>query len=124
MAVNVHFDGDVVILSNFGRLLNDPRHFDAGRDVGALLDEGRRKFVFDLATLREAGDVALGLLTTLTRLIRQGDGEVVLCKVGKETGRYLDEMRMDAYWEILDTIEEAKAYLAATSGSEPGGVDD
>lgn len=124
MGVNVHFDGDVVILSNFGRLLNDPRHFDAGRDVSALIDEGHRKFAFDLTSLREVGDVALGLLTTLTRLIRRGDGEAVLCNVSKATARYFDEMRMDAYWEILDTIEEAKAYFATTSGSGPEGLDD
>jgi anti-sigma B factor antagonist len=116
MPINVRIDGDVVVLSNFGRLLNDPRHFDAGRDVRGLLDEGHRRFVLDLSTLREAGDVALGLLTTLTRLIRQNGGEAVLANISRGTRHYLDEMRMDAYWEMFDDIEEAKTYLAASGG--------
>ena len=40
MPINVLFEGDVVVLSNFGRLLNDPRHFDAGGDVREELDKG------------------------------------------------------------------------------------
>lgn len=111
MALNVRFEGDVAVLSNFGRLLNDPRHVDAGRDVDELLDEGHRKFVLDLTSLREAGDTALGLLMTITRRIRQAGGEAVLACVRRETARYLDDMRMDAYWEILDTLEDARKYL-------------
>ena len=53
VAMNVRFEGDVTVLSNFGRLVNDPRHFDAARDLGMLLDEGHRLFVLDLDTLRE-----------------------------------------------------------------------
>src|SRR5262249_3912816 len=108
MPINIRDDGDVTVLSNFGRLLNDPRHFDAGRDVRGLLDEGRRKFVLDRGTLREVGATALGLLTTLTRQIRQAGGEAVLANVSRSAGRFLDEMRMDAYWDVFDSVEEAR----------------
>jgi anti-sigma B factor antagonist len=107
MPINVRFEGEVAVLSNFGRLLNDPRHFDAARDIQVLLDEGRRHFVLDLATLREVGDTALGLLVTLTRQIRQGGGEVVLTNVSRGTGRFLEEMRMDVYWDVFDGVAEA-----------------
>jgi anti-anti-sigma factor len=108
MPINIRDVGGVTVLSNFGRLLNDPRYVDAGRDVRVLLDEGRRKFVLDLATLREVGDAALGLLTTLTREIRRAGGEAVLANVSKGVGRFLEEMRMDDYWDVFASVEEAR----------------
>ena len=85
--VNARLDGDVAVLSNFGGLLNDPRHFDAGRDVGELLDQGCRKFVFEMANIREMGTTALGLLVTLTRKIRRAGGEAVLARPGPRRRR-------------------------------------
>ena len=116
MPINIRFEGDVVVLSNFGRLLNDPRHFDASRDVRAELDQGRRKFVFDLVGLRDVGSAGLGLLMTLTRLIRQYDGDAVLAELGPDTEKFLDEMRMDSYWEMFKDVEEAKSYFDRSSG--------
>ena len=110
MPINVKYEGEVVILSNFARLMNDPRHVDATRDVRELLEEGRREFVLDMRYLREIGDAGLGLLTTITRLIRKHDGEAVLANVRKETMHFLDEMRLDAYWEIFDDEKEAVEY--------------
>jgi anti-sigma B factor antagonist len=107
MPMNVRFEGQAVVLSNFGRLMNDPRHFDAARDVQVLLDEGCRRFVLDLTTLREIGDTALGLLTTLTRLIRRAGGEAVLAGVSRGAGRTLDEMKMDDYWDVFTDVETA-----------------
>jgi anti-anti-sigma regulatory factor len=107
MPMNVRFERSAVVLSNFGRLMNDPRYFDAARDVQALLDEGWRWFVLDLTTLREIGDVALGLLTTITRRIRQAGGEAVLAGVSRGAGRYLEEMRMEDYWDVFPDVETA-----------------
>lgn len=123
MAVNVRVDGGVVVLSNFGRLMNDPRHFDAGRDVRALLDQGHRAFVLELGGLRDIGPSGLGLLTTLTRLIRQSGGEAVLARPAPPVEAFLDEMRMDAYWEIFSTTEEATAYLLRNRPTGPADRD-
>lgn len=111
MTVNARVDGGVVVLSNFGRLMNDPRHVDASRDVRELLDEGHRHFVLELGGLREIGPGGLGLLTTLTRLIRRHDGDAVLARPSREVEKFLDEMRMDAYWEIFGSLDEARQFL-------------
>ena len=122
MPVNIRFERNVAVLSNFGRLLNDPRHFDAARDVRLLLDEGRRHFVLDLSNLREVGDTALGLLTTLTRTIRQAGGEAVLAHVSQSTGRFLEAMRMDDYWDVFDGVAEAARSFDDGAEGEPGRV--
>ncbi len=111
MPLNVRSVGDVVILSNFARLMNDPRYVDAARDLDELLDRGAKRFVIDLTGVRETGASFLGLLMTLTRRIRQGRGEAVLANPGREMKAFLlDEIQMEEYWDIFPSIEEAVAF--------------
>jgi anti-anti-sigma factor len=107
MAVNIRFDGDVAILSNFARLMNDPKYVDAARDVQSLLDQGMRNFVVELAGVRETGSSFLGVLMTITREIRQQKGEAVLAHVSKEVKHYLNEMQLEEYWDFFDSVDEA-----------------
>ncbi len=111
MAINIRSAGEVAVLSNIGRLMNDPRHFDAGRDVRELLDQGYRRFVLELGGAREPGSTVLGLLTTLTRQVRQAGGEAVLANVSPPMSAYLDLMRMDDFWDVFDDAAEATAFL-------------
>jgi anti-anti-sigma factor len=111
MLVHARFVGDVAVLSNFGRLLNDPRHFDAGRDVQELLDQGYRRFVLELGGIREMGPTGIGLLTTLTRLVRRSGGEAVLANPSPRMEQIIDAMKMDAYWEVFASVDEAREFL-------------
>jgi anti-anti-sigma factor len=111
MPLNVRFDGDLAILSNFGQLLNDPRHFDASRDTKELLDQGYRHFVLELAGIRDMGPTSLGLLTTLTRLVRRHGGDAVLANVGRGTEDYINMMQMDTYWELFESVAAAKRFF-------------
>jgi anti-anti-sigma factor len=111
MALNVRFDGDLVVLSRFGGLVNDPRHFDAGREVQELVDQGYRHFVLDLAGLHGLNPTSLGLLTTITRLVRRDGGDAVLASVDRATENDIETMRMDSYWEIVDSAEAARRYF-------------
>ncbi len=108
MPLKIRFDGDVVVLSNFARLMNDPRYVDASRDIGDLLEQGVRNFVIDLTGVRETGASFLGLLMTLTRKIRQERGEAVLAHPSREMEAFLlGEMQMEEYWDILPSVQEA-----------------
>ncbi len=112
MSVNIRFDGDVVVLSNFARLMNDPRYVDAPRDLGDLLDRGARHFVIDLTGVRETGASFLGLLMTITRRIRQERGEAVLAHPSREMEAFLlEEMQMEEYWDILPSVKEAVEFF-------------
>ena len=108
MVLNARVDGDFVVLSNFGGLMNDPRHFEAGQDVRDLIQQGYRKFILEMENIRELGDAALGLLMTLTRQIRREDGEIILARPGRGVLEFLSEMRMEEYWSVADTVETAK----------------
>jgi anti-sigma B factor antagonist len=112
MAMNVRVEDGLAILSNIGRLMNDPRHFDSSRDVEELLDEGLRAFVIELREVGTLGPAGLGLLTTLTRTVRREGGDLMLAGVRPALETYLEEMRMDTYWETFPNVGEARAFLA------------
>jgi anti-sigma B factor antagonist len=111
MPINVRVDGPVAILSNIARLMNDPRHFDAIKEVDEQLDQGHRSFVIELREVGTIGPAGLGLLTTITREIRRLGGEVALAGVRPALERYLEEMRMDTYWDVHPNVEEATRSL-------------
>ncbi|HEU5117954.1 MAG TPA: STAS domain-containing protein [Isosphaeraceae bacterium] len=111
MPISVRIDNDTAILSHIGQLMNDPRHFDAGRDVETLLDEGYRKFVIELRGASDLGDSALGLLMTMTRSVRKRGGELVLASPSRSIEKRLDEMRLDAFWEVFPSVGDAQAQL-------------
>jgi anti-sigma B factor antagonist len=111
MPLNIRVDGDIVILSNFGRLMSDPRYVDASRDASDMVDQGFQKFILDLGGFRETGASFVGLLTTMTRRIRQQGGGAVLAHLSNDTERFINDMRMDDYWDIFTTVEEASRFL-------------
>lgn len=116
MPINIRIDGDVVILSNFGRLMNDPRYVDASDDIGSMLDEGYNDFVLDLGNVRETGATFLGLLMTITRRIRRGGGEAVLANLTRQMESFLlNEMQMEEFWDVFPSVAEAISFFRRES---------
>jgi anti-sigma B factor antagonist len=111
MPLNIRANGDVAILGNFGRLMNDPRYVDAVKDTRQLLDQGYRKFILDLGGVKETGSSFLGLLVSLTRRIRQEGGEVSLAQVGDSLERVFNEMRLDGHWDVFASVEKARRFF-------------
>ena len=120
MPLHVRFDDDIAILSNVGRLMNDPRYFDAGREVADLLAQGFRAFIIELRGVGETGAPLLGLLMTMTRQIRQLGGDVVLAGVSRSMEKFLDEMRMDEFWEIYRGVGDAMGHFSRPVQSRRG----
>ncbi len=117
MGLNIRVEGDVAILSNFARLMNDPRYVDAARDVQAMLDEGVRNYVIELAGVRETGDSFLGVLMTITREIRRDGGEAVLAHCSREVENCLAMMQLDDYWDMFATVDEAIRFFQRPTAS-------
>ncbi len=116
MPINILIENDVVVLSNFSRLMNDPRYVDAGRDIQDLLEQGLQKFVLDLGNVRETGSSFLGLLMTVTRRIQRRGGEVVLAHLTTETEDLLSTMQMDGFWDVFPSVKDA---IESFEASEP-----
>jgi anti-anti-sigma factor len=107
MPVNIQIEKDVVILSNFNQLMNDPRYVDAGRDIQDLLELGHQKFILDLGGVREIGSSFLGLLMTITRRIQRRGGDVVLAHLSRDMEEFLSTMQMEDFWDVFPSVKEA-----------------
>jgi anti-anti-sigma factor len=57
------------------------------------------------------GSSGLGLLLTITRLVRRRGGDVVLISPGRGLEKTIREWRMDAVWECVESVEEATLSL-------------
>lgn len=112
MAVHIRVENDVVIVSNFGRLMDDPRHFDAAKDVGEMIEQGFRNFALELKGVNEMGDSGMGLLITITRTIRKASGDVVLISPSRSMQRILTDMQLDDYWDVVPNVDAAAEYFA------------
>jgi anti-sigma B factor antagonist len=120
MPLNVRVDGDIAILSNLGRLMNDPRYVDASKDVKELLDRGHRRFIIELGGVRDTGSTIIGLLMTLTRQIRQQGGEAVLANLGPDMEKLIEKMQMDDFWDVFEDVETAREdFLRGDAGRGP-----
>lgn len=111
MVLSIRHDGDVTILGNFGRFMNDPRYVDAAREVDELLDQGERCFIMEMSGVNETGGSFLGVLMTMTREIRKAGGEVVMARVGGHVSGYLAEMYLDEHWDIFPTVDAARRFF-------------
>ena len=83
----------------------------ANQEVQDLLERGFPHFVLELCDVQEAGAPFLGLLMTLTRLIRQADGEVVLACLSRSVTKGIEEMQLDEYWDHFPNVEVAVAFF-------------
>ena len=107
MPINILIEGDVVVLSNFSRLMNDPRYVDAGADIQDVLEQGYQNFVLDLGNVRETGSSFLGLLMTITRRIQRRGGDVALAHLSREVEHLLDTMQMEDFWDVFPNVKDA-----------------
>jgi anti-anti-sigma regulatory factor len=120
MSLNIRIEGDIAVLSNVARLMNDPRYSTAGRDLDPLLGQGVRQFAIELSGVHETGSALMGLLMTLTRRIRSAHADVVLIRCSPAVRQFVEEMKLDAYWELLPTLEEAQTYFSRERERHPG----
>jgi anti-anti-sigma regulatory factor len=111
MPIHLRIQGDVAILSNVGRGMNDPRYLDAGQEVRDLLGRGFRSFVVDLSGVHAPGPPLLGVLMTVTRQIRKEGGEVVLAELSRDMKTFLDEMRLEEFWDVYRDVEQATGHF-------------
>ena len=108
MLLNIRVDGDIVIIGNFGRLMNDPRYIDASRDTVELLDQGSRSSFWIWVESDESG-------SSFLRLLRHDDAsnqttrmtEAVIAHAGTRCGKVLNRMAGLAYEISSDIVQRA-----------------
>ena len=105
--------GDIVILrppASFWLGADDTEAFS--RQVQELAAAGCRGIVVNLTRVPRMNSISLGALGDAWRVVRQRQGRLILCGVGKECLLMLKVTRLDEILTVCATEEEALALLA------------
>lgn len=68
-----------------------------------------RHVVVDFCRTDYFGSSALGLFVRLWKRVRQRQGRMAMCNLSKHESEVLKITRLDEFWAICDTLEEATA---------------
>ncbi|MHC5037698.1 MAG: STAS domain-containing protein [Planctomycetota bacterium] len=109
--------GDVTIITVKGRLtigqveqLND---FLLG-----LLDQGYKKYIFDLNGMEHIVSGAIGVLIGFNEKLSRADGMARLARLHPKVLRIFNLMALDEFFMIFDTVEEALNSFGTSPPSE------
>jgi anti-anti-sigma factor len=76
------------------------------------LEEGARRFVWNLQQLEKLNSITLGVFISSLKTVRDSGGCVVLHSVPAEAKEMLELTQISQYIDIFNTEEEARQHLA------------
>ncbi len=108
MKIKTRMMNDVAIISLNGKLLGGPpASEEIKNEVYRLLDEGVRKFVFDLEGVSRMNSSGLGILISALTSIKNRGGELKLAAVNETMEGVLVSTKLNTIFEIYGTAEGA-----------------
>ena len=108
MKIKTRMVNDVAIISLSGKLLGGPPASDEIKnEVYRLLDEGVRKFVFDMEGVSRMNSSGLGILISALSSIKNRGGEMKLAAVNETMEGVLVSTKLNTIFEIYGTAEGA-----------------
>ncbi len=108
MKLKTRMVNDVAIISLSGKLLGGPPASDEIKnEVYRLLDDGVRKFVFDLEEVSRMNSSGLGILISALSSIKNRGGELKLAAVNETMEGVLVSTKLNTIFDIYGTAEGA-----------------
>ena len=96
----------VVVLGVDGQLIVGNRH-ELKQKVLDALEAGERKFLIDFSETGYIDSSGLGVLVSLSKKIREVDGELRLASLNDDLHTLFELTKLDALFAISDSLEEA-----------------
>lgn len=73
-----------------------------------------RNIVIDFCNTDYFGSSALGLFVRLWKRVRQRGGRMAMCNLSEHEQEVLKITRLNEFWDICDTLEQAKAAVSSS----------
>jgi anti-anti-sigma factor len=107
--INVEQRGDVFVVEVADpHLANDDNIEGFGQELFLVLDKRDcRKMALTLAGMDVVSSSFLGKLITLHRRLHRRNGKLVICDLKERMARTFRTTRLDSYFTICDTMEDA-----------------
>ncbi len=106
MAFHVNREGDVTVLDVDGQLIVGNRQ-ELKKAVLDELEKGERKFLVDFTNTGYIDSSGLGVLVSLSKKIREQDGELRLASLNEDLRTLFELTKLDTLFRIADSREEA-----------------
>ncbi len=107
MRISEHSTEDITILDLLTPVSGDGSSQLFIPQIDALLGEGRRKFVLNLAELTWINSSGLGVFIGARRRVDEAGGQMVLCGVNARIQGILDVTALSTMWTIVPDIDAA-----------------
>jgi anti-sigma B factor antagonist len=116
MSFHVTRKGDIVVIGVEGQLVAGNRQ-QLKQKVGEELERGSRRFLIDFADTGYVDSAGLGVLVSLSKKIREVDGELRLTNLSDDLRMLFELTRLDTLFELAD---RGSASEAPPSADAPG----
>ncbi len=112
--------GDVTVVRFLDRKILDEARIQA---IGCQLSEfvmrdGRRNMVLDFANVEYLSSGALGQIIILNKQLRVVEGRLVLCGIAKEVYATFDSTKLNMFFKIVGSAQEAVDWLRGLASQE------
>ena len=107
MRISERSTEDITILDLLTPVSGDGSHQLFVPQIVALLEEGRRKFVLNLAEMTWINSSGLGVFIGARRRVDEAGGQMILCGVNKRIQGILDVTALSTMWTIVPDIDAA-----------------
>ena len=105
MAFHVNREGDVTVLDVDGQLIVGNRQ-ELKKAVLNELEKGERKFLVDFTNTGYIDSSGLGVLVSLSKKIREQDGELRLASLNEDLRTLFELTKLDTLFRIAGTRGE------------------
>ena len=110
MKVKERSNGDVMVMTMSGDVMNDDDLEKFVERVHSLKEEGNNKVVLDLGGVRLINSVGVGTLVGLRTSLRNAGGDVRLANLSEKAEMILVAIaQLSRVFKIYNTVEEAVA---------------
>ncbi|MBI4419741.1 MAG: STAS domain-containing protein [Gemmatimonadetes bacterium] len=98
----------VVVIAVDGQLIVGNRH-ELKQKITEALESGERKFLIDFSQTGYIDSSGLGVLVSLSRKIREADGELRLAGLNEDLRTLFELTKLDTLFNIADSTAAALA---------------
>jgi anti-sigma B factor antagonist len=109
MDIQERVAGTVTVLEPMGRMVlsEEPADTTLKDRVAAQLREGRRRFVLDLALVRQMDTSGLTMLVAAYIAVRKQEGRIAVVNPQKRIRELLRSTRLDTLFQVFDCEDDA-----------------
>jgi anti-sigma B factor antagonist len=104
-------DGVLIVQLTFEKILDDALTLQVGWELMSLAEQANGKMLLDLEGVRIMSSAMIGKIVALNKKCRADKIELRMCNVPSPFIGVLDKRRLNTFFKIFDSVEEALSDL-------------